>query len=199
MSVQWVDVRVDDGSFVISDNGEIAAETLDHTNGLIATMDIGAMVSVGIHTGQVTACASVTAGPPETDDFAEWDEVAEASVYAPYGELRVATLYFGPVAELPVLSSNGPGWYRIRVSARGRDIASSNLTQKDSAERYSLTCWPAPRSTSLIIRATDRTGRGLRASEVKQIDAPAPSVPASADPQAELNRQSILKTMRRPE
>ncbi|MFI1799434.1 hypothetical protein ACH427_19085 [Streptomyces sp. NPDC020379] len=199
MTIQWVSIRVDDGSFVITDDGEIAAETLDFGTGLVGTMDVGAMVSTGIHTGQVKVCAATTAGPPQTGDFCDWDDVVEASVYAPHGDLRVSTLYFGPVVELPALSHEGPGWYRLRVCARGRDTAPSNTVQSNDAERYSLVCWPAPRATPLIIRATDRTGQGLRAGAVHEIDAPDPPVPNTPDPQAELRRQNILKAMRKPD
>ncbi|MEU7168797.1 hypothetical protein AB0A70_29800 [Streptomyces morookaense] len=199
MSDHWVDVRVDDGSFIISDGGEIAVETLDLTTGLIGTMDIGAMVTAGIHTGHVKVCATVVAGPPESDDFADWDEVVEVSVYAPRGELRVSSVYFGPPDELPRLSYDGPGWYRLRVFARGRDTPSPDVVQNDSAERYSLTCWRAPRSTPLIIRATDRKGRGLRASQVKHIDAPASPVSENSNSQAELQRQNLRRAARKPD
>ncbi|MGP3998689.1 hypothetical protein [Streptomyces sp. 8N706] len=198
MSHPWIPVRVDDGSFCLSDRGETAPETLDFSNGLIATMDIGAMVPCGIHTGQVKVRATATAGLPETGDVIEWEEIVEASVHAPHGELRVDTLYDGPPDQLPLLSQAGPGWYRLRAHARGRDIA-HDAVQENSAEHYHLVCWPAPKATPLIIRATDRTGRGLRAGAVKQIDTPAldPGRTYPGQPQEDPARANLLKAARK--
>ncbi|MET8681759.1 hypothetical protein ABZW18_30295 [Streptomyces sp. NPDC004647] len=198
MSTSEIRVRVDDGSFCLSDRGEIAPETLDFSNGLIATMNIGAMIPTGIHTGDVKVRATAATGPPTTSDVTEWDEVIEASVHAPHGELRVETLYSGPPAQFPLLSQAGPGWYRLRAYARGRDIA-RDAVQDDSAEQYYLVCWPAPQTTPLIIRATDLTGRGLRTGAVKQIATPAPPEPAT-DPgqqQEDPIRRNLLKAARR--
>lgn len=42
MSGPWVSVPVDDGSFLLADLGAFEPRTLDFSNGLIATMAIGA-------------------------------------------------------------------------------------------------------------------------------------------------------------
>jgi hypothetical protein len=44
--------------------------------------------------------------------------------------------------ELPVLSFNGPGHYRLRVHARGRDTA-VDLSPDEITEWYLIQAWPA--------------------------------------------------------
>lgn len=173
MQPQPVTVRVDDGSFILSTSGEISPETLDFSTGLIATMSIGAMVCTGIHTGHVRVDALVGDRSPEEADLAAWDDVCEASVHAPHGELVVESLYNGPVGGLPCLSTAGPGWYRVRVHARGRDTAPDSV-RDEPVEDYLLVSWPAPPETPLILRATDRDGRGRRMNCVRPLDPPPP-------------------------
>lgn len=175
MDSDWITVAVDDGSFLLSDAGGIAPGTLDFTTGLIATMDIGAMISAGIHTGPVRVHAHPSPERPEDDDLSAWDEICEASVYAPAGDLRVTSHYEGNRADLPLLSPQGPGWYRARARARGRDTA-HDAVQETPVEDYQLTCWPAPPTTPLIMRATDAVGRGLRSNTVKPVQPPPASI-----------------------
>lgn len=187
-------VRVDDGSFLLSDAGGIAPETLDFATGLIATMSRGAMICAGIHTGYVRVDATTTAGPPTEPDASAWEEVCEASVPAPHGRLRVGSLYDGPVSSLPLLSPAGPGWYRVRACARGRDTA-RDAVQTEPTEDYLLVCWPAPPTTPVVLRATDRTGRGLRRSEVRPLYPP--PAPTEETPSYEqLLRDNLLKRRR---
>jgi hypothetical protein len=73
------------------DRGENAPETLDFSNDLITTMNIGAMIPTGMHTGHGRARATTTTGTPEMDKITEWEEAIEASVHGPHGQLRVET------------------------------------------------------------------------------------------------------------
>lgn len=164
----WAGVHVVDHGFGLLDMGEIPIETVDYSNGLLAPMSAGAMVCTGIDTGYARVRVITRAGPPgeivEADD-APWEEVVEADVHAPYGQLCVDSLLHGPVANLPVLSTAGPGRYRIRAHARGRDTA-YDMVREDPVEDYLLVVWPARDGVDpSMIRVTDRCGRGMRASE----------------------------------
>lgn len=158
-------VHVGDHGFGVLDKGEIPIETVDYSNGLLAPMSVGAMVCTGIDTGYVRVRVVIRAGPPEEideDGDVPWEEIVEADVYAPCGQLRVDSLPHGPVADLPVLSAAGPGRYRVRAHARGRDTAFDMV--QDDVEDYLLVVWPTQgEADSLTIRATDQCGWGLRA------------------------------------
>jgi hypothetical protein len=83
MTSSWATVRVDDLSFGVLDNGEIPIETADWSNGLVAVMSHGAVISTGIHTGYVRVRVDLTTAAPHEDD-SSWEEVVEASMHAPH-------------------------------------------------------------------------------------------------------------------
>ncbi|MEU9230745.1 hypothetical protein AB0D40_41325 [Streptomyces massasporeus] len=64
--------------------------------------------------------------------------------------------------ELPVLSFNGPGDYRIRVHARGRDTA-VDVTPEQVTESYLVQAWPASSQDVTVLRQRDSYGRSHRA------------------------------------
>lgn len=64
--------------------------------------------------------------------------------------------------ELPVLSFNGPGHYRLRVHARGRNTA-VDLSPDESTEWYLIQAWPAAAREARVLRQTDRYGASVRA------------------------------------
>ncbi|MFI8243407.1 hypothetical protein ACIF83_40240 [Streptomyces sp. NPDC085866] len=59
--------------------------------------------------------------------------------------------------ELPVLSFIGPGNYRLRIHARGRDTA-IDLAPDDVTEWYLIQAWPAPPQPEVALRQTDGHG-----------------------------------------
>jgi hypothetical protein len=187
-------VRVDDGSFLLAED-TITPETLDFSTGLIGTMTAGAMICAGIHTGYVTVRAATTDSPSAYGDTTTWEDIAEASVHAIRGSLRIRGLYDDPPEQLPLLSTHGPGWYRIRAHARGRDINRDGLDDA-SREEYLILCWPASPATPHIIRATDTAGLGLRKSMVKPLDPPPSVTPRT--PQDQALRDSLLDAMKKP-
>jgi hypothetical protein len=98
-------------------------------------------------------------------------------VHSPHGELRIHCLEYGPLDQpppLPLLSPHGPGSYRLRAHARGRDLR-YDAVQNDPTEDYLLTIWPVDPAPHLIIRATDRCGYGLRLANLTTPKGPAPS------------------------
>src|SRR5947209_4852588 len=90
------------------------------TNGLIAVQPGAAVVFTGIHTGVVTAWVDPRSEPPAEVDMTGWHEVVEVSMQAPTGRVAVASPEAEP-PDLPSLTTAGPGSYRVRVHARGRD------------------------------------------------------------------------------
>jgi hypothetical protein len=67
-----------------------------------------------------------------------WDEVVELGLHSATGRMRLASLGFvsHPSPE-PVLTVAGPGPYRLRVHARGRDRNPDGV-DAEPAERYHL-------------------------------------------------------------
>jgi hypothetical protein len=129
-------------------------------------MSVGAMIYTGIDRGSVNVRVEVYDSVPDIDDPEQWDDIVEATVYAPYGELRVHRLEYGSTdntPDLPLLSAHGPGSYRLRAYTRGRDRY-RDAVQENSGEQYRLQVWPAEPQESLIIRATDFCGYSLRLS-----------------------------------
>ncbi|MFM9692239.1 hypothetical protein [Streptomyces europaeiscabiei] len=76
----------------------------------------------------------------------------------------MAPLMDAPV-DLPSLASRGPGPYRLRVHARGRDTAVDQTVVDEVVESYLLQSWPAAHQDALLVRATDAYGAHLRAQE----------------------------------
>lgn len=66
-------------------------------------------------------------------------------------------------AELPSLASRGPGRYRLRVHARGRDSAVDETEGDDVLESYLIQSWPAPHQDAQLVQATDAYGAQIRA------------------------------------
>ncbi|MFD5921738.1 hypothetical protein ACFVYP_33155 [Kitasatospora sp. NPDC058201] len=173
-------VQVSERSFGLLDASVIpvGAED-DYSTGLVITMTAGARVHTGIHTGPVRAHVTVLTARPGDREGPEpgWSEIVEASVHAPRGSLRVDSLSDGPVPGLPLLSAQGPGWYRILVKARGRDTAPDGVVSS-LVEDYEITIWPEPPSPSHIVQTQDRCGHGLRLAAGRR-PAPPPQAPSN--------------------
>lgn len=156
----------------------------DRSNGLIDPQPGGvALVFTGVHTGEVNVTVDVRddAPPVNTED---WEEVVEVSLEAPNGDLWLA----GPAAETPsqqlypLLTPHGPGHYRIRVHARGRDgdqeldaghswdeadgardeEEEEDLDNVEPTEHYLIITWPSEPAPQTIYKWTDKYGATLR-------------------------------------
>ena len=116
----------------------------DYPNGLVRALPIGALISTGIDSGPVRVAVEPQDAAPDTQDLGEWEDAAEISVLAAFGELRVSPLVGQPVRELGVLSAHGPATYRLRVCARGRDRQARRILALDEepAEEYLISAWP---------------------------------------------------------
>lgn len=128
------------------------------TNRLVDVYEGAAVVSTGIHTGVVAVTTEVRPGPPPTVEVDEWDEVVEVSLDVPGGDARLALLDSVPDT-YPCLTPAGPGTYRLRAHARGRDTAIDGVAF-EPFEHYLLALWPAPAAATAVHKETDRYGAG---------------------------------------
>lgn len=147
--------------------------------------DGGAHVYTGTHTGEISVTVELHDQPPPLDiDY--WQDVVEVSVPAPTGQLRVGGLTAETETEslLPSLSHAGPGTYRLRVHARGRDGAASADESHDGeaageyadddsdgaedhtdpTDEFLIAVWPAPEAPAIHHRLTGAFGAELRAA-----------------------------------
>ncbi len=89
-----------------------------------------------------------------------WEDVAEVSLAVDAGEaLRVV----GWTRELPEDEARldvGPGTYRVRVHARGRDSA-YDAAVLEVLEEFLVQAWPAPFAAPVTLAATSKVARGL--------------------------------------
>lgn len=92
-----------------------------------------------------------------------WEDVSEASFRAGF-YARAAVRGNEPYSEsdpnnwVQRLDAHGPGWYRVRVHATGRDNATGEWVEQP-VEKYLVMTWPAPRADSMLHRATSDWAR----------------------------------------
>lgn len=185
-------------SFGLLDGYDIPIHTADWSTGLIVGMTNGAMIYTGINRGLVHVSIDIRIDPPDHLDADPWDDIAEASVHSATGNLRIHQLEYGRYDQpppLPLLSARGPGDYRVRAHARGRD-SHFDQAQEISDEHYLLVVWPAEPRPPLIIRATDRCGYGLRLSGL-QAPRPVITAPKGLSKQRELELRALRDGARR--
>jgi hypothetical protein len=109
--------------FDISDeDGPTGPELERGHNGLVRVADGVTIVITGIHTGDVDVTVTLHETAPAPDNR-DWQEIVEVSAHSASGDLRVRGMMDDLDEELPTLSFHGPGDYRLRVHARGRDTA----------------------------------------------------------------------------
>ncbi|MEU6911327.1 hypothetical protein ABZ935_39290 [Streptomyces coeruleorubidus] len=149
--------------FQITDPQGPAADDLDASHTGLVSVDGGAIeVTTGIHTGDVHVTVEPHSQQP--DPAPGWEEIAEISCNSPSGELLVTSFMDDP-ADLPSLASQGPGSYRLRVHARGRDRAVDQTTVYEAVESYLIQSWPAAHQDALLLKATDPYGDQVRARQ----------------------------------
>lgn len=167
----------EDHSFALADGPDFPIETARWATGLTAQMSIGTMIFTGVNKGLVHVTTDVLQSAPDRHSLDawtaldEWEDVVEVTVYAPVGDLRVHQHSYGPFdvpPDLPNLSAAGPGSYRLRVHAQGRDRY-YDQNRDDSEERYHLIAWPAEPIAPLIVKATSFCGYGIRLSDLPKV------------------------------
>jgi hypothetical protein len=111
----------------------------DYTNGLVNLFPGAAAVITGTDTGHVGLTLEFyETAPSLTTDG--WDEVADFTLWAHDGILRIVETVDRP-DPYPLLAFHGPGGYRIRLHARGRDAA-YDLAPDTPIEHHLIQVWP---------------------------------------------------------
>lgn len=192
-------VHVQDHCLLVGDASDtaLALDLLDWSSGIAGTMPTALLIDAGIQSGTVTVTAeSRDERPPlETPHdwaaTADWDDISEVSIDAPLGMLTIAQLHYPPGTEpgpAPILSSHGPGPYRLRLHVRGRDQQYDQVADHSDVHLH-IVAWPGPATASLIIKATSRCGYGLRMNEHQRT---APTAVPSSSGQQEQPEHDIL-------
>jgi hypothetical protein len=153
------------------------------SNGLVVCQPSIAIVFVGTATGPVNVTVEPRSGPPAGEHVAEWDEVVEVSIWSAAGQLQVTNPMAYPPPSLPILTTTGPGHYRLRVHARGRDRA-PDLVAYSPHEDYLLVSWPAPDAPEVIHKQTDHYGATWRSTS--------PPAPPGHRPDPDKQRRDAL-------
>ncbi|MFF3336253.1 hypothetical protein ACFYWX_43240 [Streptomyces sp. NPDC002888] len=130
-------------------------------NGLVQVTDGVTIVLTGIHTGNVDVTVTLHEAEPAPDSGA-WQEIVEVSAHSTSGDLMVRGLMDDLDEELPSLSFSGPGDYRLRIHARGRDTA-IDLAPDEVTEWYLIQAWPAAAAPATVLRQSDDYGASVRA------------------------------------
>ncbi|MET8980970.1 hypothetical protein ABZX85_35745 [Streptomyces sp. NPDC004539] len=155
------DVPVQYHQFDIKDeDGPTGPELNYRQNGIIGVLDGVIVVTTGIHTGSVDVDIALHETEPAPDDGA-WEEIVEISARSVSGDLQVRGMMDDLDEELPVLAFQGPGDYRLRLHARGRDTA-IDLAPDEITEWYLVQVWPEPTRPMSVLRQTDRFGASNR-------------------------------------
>jgi hypothetical protein len=138
---------------------EIPDDVFVDGNGLISPRPGIAVVHTGTHTGPVRFTVQARANLPLSTDLDEWDEVVEVSLTAQGGEVLLEEWGSPTRDDLGNLVTAGPGSYRLRIHARGRDEAYALvIVPEEPLEEHLLITWPAPVGEEIILKQTDQYG-----------------------------------------
>jgi hypothetical protein len=127
-------------------NAPMPAPLSRSENGLISSQPGSAQIWTGVHTGNVFVTVEVRSSPPDEPQSAEWPDVAEVDLYSTHGAVQVSSLMAHLERELPVLTQDGAGRYRVRVCGRGRDQGEFSIPA--SPEEYLILTWPIEEQSS---------------------------------------------------
>lgn len=153
-------VRVEDHIY-LADVGTGAAHSYNSGNGVIASNPGLCVIFCSTSSGFARLFLELWEDPPAALDVDAWDEVVDHSVESRTGHMIVSPM--GDTSPgLPELTPSGPGHYRIRVHARGRDIDPDGVASEPN-EEYLFAVWPAGPQADVIHKQTDHYGAEVRA------------------------------------
>ncbi|KUM96180.1 hypothetical protein AQI95_42670 [Streptomyces yokosukanensis] len=136
-------------------------------NGLIWVGHGSATIATGVNYGPVRVTVDARSQEPSLD-LEDWEEVVEVSIHFETDEADLESMG-GAIEEEPQempLSAAGPGWYRLRVHARGRDEGAEAIDidiDADPVEEYLIQSWPTPQAPEIRHKTTDTHGAEVRA------------------------------------
>ncbi|MGW3037434.1 hypothetical protein ACWDCB_40325 [Streptomyces sp. NPDC001178] len=137
--------------------------------GLITSPGSCAVVLTGTSTGDIRLTVEIRDSEPEHVEHDVWEEVGEVSLVRTGAELSVFTDSHEdeevPDPAFPDFTTAGPGPYRMRVHARGRDEAYRRDPAEDEpiVEEHLIVVWPAPVQPAVCHKTTDQYGARVRA------------------------------------
>jgi hypothetical protein len=163
---------VDHTQFMVVEGDDFPAP--NSINGLVKAGRAGANIATGVHTGWVLVSVDARTVPPSEAelwawDLDPWEEVVEVDLRSENGGMRVMSLGLDVSEEL-VLTAAGPGLYRMRVHARGRDTNPDGVAE-EPVEHYHLATWPAKHAGvgEIVLKLTDRIGLERRTAAAIEI------------------------------
>lgn len=173
--------RIEASQFLIAEQSWLGLDTLPTpANGLISTGPDVAVVIVGASSGRVIVEVEARESPPAALDAGPWDEVVETDFSASSGSVIVRAL-MDDAPELPVLTVGGPGLYRLRLHAAGRDVHRDEVALEPS-EKYLIQMWPtATAQAETVFRHSDALGASLR-HQAKTAPSPPSGAPRQPPP-----------------
>jgi hypothetical protein len=130
----------------VDDVSEDDTDAVDIADGL-AQWQLGeVIVTAANEGGSVDVAVELLDAEPSLPLTDEWQDAVEFSLTTETGEIRLVPLMDAAVG--PNLSTDGPGAYRFRLSAAGRDP----IDGKKQRERHRLQVWPAPEKAPVALR-----------------------------------------------
>ncbi|MBD9727812.1 hypothetical protein PV755_32225 [Streptomyces caniscabiei] len=162
---------VEDGRFEIDptepgadESPEIEPPLGEAVNGLVAVTHNAGEIRTGIRRGNVHLDVHLLDAEPADGKAGgdDWDEVVDTTFVSTTGYARISS--YEHALDLNI-AHQGPGTYRLRLHAKGRDSqpgAALRRRSKPTAERYEFLIWPAAAAPEVVHKATDTVGRELR-------------------------------------
>jgi hypothetical protein len=190
---RWQDlVRVSHHMFEVADFGCSPSSYRSPINGLVAVHPAAAVVFTGVSSGVVNVAVEVRQAPPVELSLDGWDEVVEVCLDSVVGQVRVVAPMSAPreQPDLPVLTPNGPGHYRIRVHGRGRDTMPDQVAM-EPCENYLIIAWPGPPEPDRSYKQTYSYGAMQRESAASR--PPDPSEPDTSGRQEQRRTAEVLR------
>ena len=154
-------IEASDHQFLLQD-AERYGHPVNGHNGLVELAPPGgAIIFTGVHSGPIAVSVEARRSAPDGVGVDGWDEVVEVSLSVPQGQLKPAAPMDDVADPFPILTLAGPGDYRIRIHARGRDTEIDGVVD-EPVEQYRIVVWPAPPAPEAIHRQTDACGAAMR-------------------------------------
>jgi hypothetical protein len=169
--MRWTsdDLRVDYSQYYLADYNVITEgvglSQAFQGNSLVGAGGGHLAVVCGTQYGRIRITVDVRDDEP-APDFDGWPMAVDISHHSNTGRTWLGDLDGGGSPELGNLTPGGPGWYRVRVRARGRDaarVAGTACVDADPPlEEHAVSIWPTPPAPDVVHRADDEIAQGLR-------------------------------------
>lgn len=151
---------IDEGGVSEEDSG---VEAIHRGNTLVATSEGRAVLKAGTHTGDIRLTVDVVDAEPEMGGLDAWDVVVETTYVSPAGRAGIVDWNASGHPEFGVLTASGPGTYRMRVHARGRDAGHRADTPGEPVEDHLIVIWSAAPAGEVVYKIDVEVGEMPRA------------------------------------